>query len=244
MVWEEKNILRKIVLELIGKTEASSVVLWMMDLMLGVTMKEGPVVFGDGLRNTGTEDQGVTVTWVGGSQDEGQDGGKLKECPSIDWVRTRIVGVKMIGELKMKRKRHQRTGKWIRKIRSCGEGCRNCGRSQESHGEERADNNAISTDDHRLLNTLMLKDDVVRQDEGQEAVQGDQHVQREEQEDDDHSCSNLEDNFAEEKVFNNQESFRLAENKLYNKLVSCTTTPATNWGREGRRHISKNKYRI
>ena len=72
----------------------------------------------------------------------------------------------------------------------------------------------------------------------------DQHVQREEQEDDDHSCSNLEDNFAEEKVFDNQESFRLAENKLYNKLVSCTTAPATNWGREGRRHISKNKYRI
>ena len=34
------------------------------------------------------------MTWVGGSQDEGQDGGKLKECPSIDWVRTRIVGVK------------------------------------------------------------------------------------------------------------------------------------------------------
>ena len=69
-------------------------VLWMMDLMLGVTMKEGPVVFGDGLRNTGTEDQGVTVTWVGGSQDEGQDGEKLKEWPFIDWVRTRIVGVK------------------------------------------------------------------------------------------------------------------------------------------------------
>ena len=93
----------------------------------------------------------------------------------------------------------------------------------------------------------MLKDDVVRQDEGQEAVQGDQHdqhVQREEQEDDDHPCSNLEDNFAEEKVFNNQESLRLAENKLYNKLVSCTTAPPTNWGREGRRHISKNKYRI
>ena len=89
----------------------------------------------------------------------------MKECPFIDWVRPRIVGVKMIGELKMKR--NQRTGKWIKKIRSGGEGCRNSGRSQESHveeyGEERVDNNAISTYDHRLLNTLMLKDEVVRQ---------------------------------------------------------------------------------
>ena len=73
----------------------------------------------------------------------------------------------------------------------------------------------------------MLNDDVVRQEEGQEAVQGEQHFQRKE-EDDDHSCSNLEDNFAEEKVFNNQESFSLAETKLYNKPVSCTTAPATN----------------
>ena len=168
----------------------------------------------------------------------------MKECPFIDWVRPRIVGVKMIGELKMKR--NQRKGKWIKKIRSGGEGCRNSGRSQESHveeyGEGRVDNNAISTDDHRLLNTLMLKDDVVLHNDGQEAVQGDQHVQREEQEDDDHSCSNLEDNFAEEKVFDNQESFRLAETKLYNKPVSCTTAPATNRGREGRRHTSNNIY--
>ena len=73
-------------------------------------------------------------------------------------------------------------------------------------------------------------------------MQGDQHVQREEQEDDDHSCSNLEDNFAEEKVFDNQESFRLAETKLYNKPVSCTTATATNRGREGRRHTSNNMY--
>ena len=89
----------------------------------------------------------------------------MKECPFIDWVRPRIVGVKMIGELKMKR--NQRTRKWIKKIRSGGEGRRNSGRSQESHveeyGEERVDNNAISTYDHRLLNTLMLKDEVVRQ---------------------------------------------------------------------------------
>ena len=73
-------------------------------------------------------------------------------------------------------------------------------------------------------------------------MQGDQHVQREEQEDDDHSCSNLEDNFAEEKLFDNQESFRLAETKLYNKPVSCTTATATNRGREGRRHTSNNMY--
>ena len=140
----------------------------------------------------------------------------------------------------------QRTEKWIRKIRSCGEGCRNSGRSQESHveeyGEGRVDNNAISTDDHRLLNTLMLKDDVVLHNDGQEAVQGDQHVQREEQEDDGHSCSNLEDNFEEKTVFNNQESFSLAETKLYNKPVSCTTAPATNRGREGRHHTSSNIY--
>ena len=58
--------------------------------------------------------------------------------------------------------------------------------------------------------------------------QHDQHVQQEEEQDDDDYCSDLENNFAEDKVFNNQLSFWLAETELYNKPVSCTTAPATN----------------
>ena len=68
-------------------------------------------------------------------------------------------------------------------------------------------------------------------------MQGDQHDQQEEEQDDEDYCSDLED-----KVFNNQLSFWLAENELYSKPVSCTTAPATNRGREGRRHTSNNIY--
>ena len=76
------------------------------------------------------------------------------------------------------------------------------------------------------------ENNVVWQDDGQEAVQGDQHdqhVQQEEEQDDDDYCSDLENNFAEDKVFNNQLSFWLAETELYNKPVSCTT-PCNKYG--------------
>ena len=70
---------------------------------------------------------------------------------------------------------------------------------------------------------METENNVVWQDDGQEAVQGDQHDQQEEEQDDEDYCSDLED-----KVFNNQLSFWLAENELYSKPVSCTTAPTTN----------------
>ena len=45
-----------------------------------------------------------------------------------------------------------------------------------------------------------LRPNVVWQDDGQEAVQGDQHVQQEEEQDDDDYWSDMENNFAEDKV--------------------------------------------
>ena len=50
-----------------------------------------------------------------------------------------------------------------------------------------------------------LQPNVVWQDDGQETVQGDQHdqhVQQEEEQNDDDYCSDLENYFAEDKVFN------------------------------------------
>ena len=60
----------------------------------------------------------------------------------------------------------------------------------------------------------------------------DQHVQREEQEDDDHFSSDLEDNFAEDKVINNQLSLRLAETELYTTSQSAAQPPLQQIGDE------------
>ena len=62
--------------------------------------------------------------------------------------------------------------------------------------------------------------------------QHDQHVQREEQEDDDHFSSDLEDNFAEDKVINNQLSLRLAETELYTTSQLAAQPPLQQIGDE------------